>query len=73
MNKFFFFALLIAGIVVLTVGVIESDSVASDLSRIFTGEPTDRALWLMIGGGVAMLAASLGLTLVAQGKFSSRA
>ncbi|MCY3001280.1 MAG: DUF3185 family protein [Planctomycetota bacterium] len=73
MNKLFFFVLLVAGIVVLTVGVIESDSVASDVSRLFTGEPTDRALWLMVGGGVGVLAASLGLTLVAQGKFSSRA
>ncbi len=73
MNKLFFFVLLVAGIVLLTVGVIESDSVASDVSRLFTGEPTDRALWMMVGGGIAVLGASLGLTWVAQGKSSSGA
>jgi hypothetical protein len=59
LNKGVFLALLVLGIVLLVLGVIESDSVSSSFSRLFTGEPTDKAIWLLIGGGLA-LAAGLG-------------
>jgi hypothetical protein len=55
MNKTFFFVLLILGVVLLVLGVIASDSIKSDFSRLFTGEPTDKAIWLLIGGGVSTI------------------
>ena len=49
----------IAGIVVLVVGIIllgwglnASDSVGSAFSRLFTGAPTDKAIYLILGGGL---------------------
>ncbi len=46
--------LLIAGAVMLIFGFIASDSIASSFSRLFTGEPTDKAILLIIGGAVAL-------------------
>ena len=48
-------ALIALGVVLLVLGIRESDSFASDVSRFFTGNPTDRAVWLMIGGVAALL------------------
>jgi hypothetical protein len=44
--------MLVGGIVLLTLGVRAIDSFGSDVSRIFTGAPTDKAVWMMIGGMV---------------------
>jgi hypothetical protein len=43
-------ALLVAGIVLIVWGLAEMDSFSSDVSRIFTGSPTDKSMWLLIGG-----------------------
>ena len=64
MNKSLFLAFLVVGVVLLVLGVVESDSISSDFSRLFTGEPTDKAVWLLIGGG---LAAIVGLGGLARG------
>lgn len=61
MNKLVFLALLVVGVVLVVLGVIESDSISSDFSRLFTGEPTDKAVWLLIGGGVATVGGLAGL------------
>lgn len=61
MNKSLFIAVLIVGVVLLVYGFIASDSVGSDLSRLFTGEPTDRAIWLLVGGAVAAIVGVVGL------------
>ncbi len=53
--------ILAVGAVLLVMGFSESDSVASDISRLFTDEPTDRALWLLIGGGALVLIGAGGL------------
>jgi hypothetical protein len=53
MNKIVFIALLVIGIVLLVLGVTAYDSVKSDFSRFFTGEPTDKAIWLLVGGGLS--------------------
>ena len=50
MNKAMGIALLAAGIVPIVFGLNESDSVSSSFSRFFTGNPTDKAMWLLIGG-----------------------
>jgi hypothetical protein len=52
-NNMIFVALLVVGVVLLVLGVIASDSVSSDFSRLFTGNPTDKTVWLLIGGGLA--------------------
>ncbi len=66
MNKTLFIALLVIGVVLLVLGVIASDSISSDFSRLFTGEPTDKAIWLLIVGGVAAIAGLGGLTRTAK-------
>ena len=57
-------ALAAVGLVLLVLGFTEADSFASQVSRFFTGNPTDRAVWLMICG-VAALVAGAGLALFA--------
>lgn len=50
MNKAFALAILGVGIALLIFGVSASDSFGSDVSRFFTGKPTDKSMWLLIGG-----------------------
>lgn len=47
--------LLVAGIVLLVMGIRATDSFASQVSKFFTDSPTDHAVWLIIGGGLAIL------------------
>jgi hypothetical protein len=61
MNRWFYALLLIAGLVVLGVGINAANSVASESSQVVTGTPTDKALWLMLGGGLISLAGLVGL------------
>ena len=51
--------LLAAGIILLIFGFSESQSLSSDVSRFFTGNPTDRSMWLLIGGAVGVIAGSV--------------
>jgi hypothetical protein len=50
MNRFFGFALLAAGVVLIFLGVNASESFASDVSRFFTGSPTNKAVWFLVSG-----------------------
>ena len=50
MNKAVSLALLVGGVVLIIIGVNATKSFSSDVSRFFTGSPTDKALWLLIGG-----------------------
>ncbi|MDD5347889.1 MAG: DUF3185 family protein [Candidatus Omnitrophica bacterium] len=61
MNKGVSVALLAVGIVLLAFGFNAYHSASSDVSRFFTGAPTDKALWLLIGGLVAGIVGILGL------------
>jgi len=61
MNKIIFLALLIGGIVLIIYGLNASDSVSSDVSRFFTGNPTDRVTWFLVGGIVATAIGAAGL------------
>lgn len=61
MQRIIAIVVLAVGAVLVVMGVSESDSVASDVSRLFTDEPTDRALWLLIGGGALVLIGAGGL------------
>ena len=48
--------LTVVGIVLLVMGIMAFDSFSSQVSKFVTGSPTDRAVWLTIGGVVAILA-----------------
>jgi ABC-type phosphate transport system permease subunit len=50
MNKGIGIALLVVGIVLIVYGFNASDSASSGISRFFTGAPTNKALWLLLGG-----------------------
>ena len=54
-NKLISLVLLAGGIVLVIYGVSASESFSSDVSRFFTGSPTDKTMWLMIGGIVAIV------------------
>jgi hypothetical protein len=62
MNKVFSLALLIGGVVLIVLGINATESFGSDISRFFTGSPTDKAVWMLIGGCVATVV-GLGMTL----------
>lgn len=61
MNKIISLALLIGGIVLIGYGISASDSIGSGFSRFFTGSPTDKTMWLLIGGIVAAIVGAAGL------------
>lgn len=50
MHKVIGFVLLGIGAVLLILGISSADSLASSFSRLFTGEPTSRAVWLIVSG-----------------------
>ncbi len=62
MNKGISVVLLVAGVILLIFGVNAYHSASSDVSRFFTGAPTDKALWLLIGGAIVGIAGLLGVT-----------
>ena len=53
MNKMVSLALLVGGVVLIVIGISATNSFSSDVSRFFTGSPTDKAIWMLIGGIVA--------------------
>jgi hypothetical protein len=61
MNKPICIALLVAGVVLAVLGVNATNSFSSDVSRFFTGSPTDKAVWMLIGGGVLGIVGLVGL------------
>ena len=56
MNRILAVVLLVAGGCLLVYGLQASQSFSSDVSRLFTGSPTDRAIWLIVGGAAAAIA-----------------
>lgn len=61
MNKGLSLALLVVGIMLTIWGISVSESFSSDVSRAFTGSPTDKALWLLIGGIACAIVGIFGL------------
>lgn len=55
MNKGISLALVIVGIILMAWGMNASESLSSGVSRFFTGSPTNKAMWLIIGGIAAVL------------------
>ncbi len=64
MNKAIAIALLVGGLVLIVLGITAVDSFSSDVSRFFTGSPTDKAIWMLIGGAIA---ATVGLVMTFRG------
>jgi len=60
MNKSISLALLVAGVVLMIFGFQATNSFNSDVSRFFTGSPTDRAIWMLIGGIIAAIVGLFG-------------
>ncbi len=65
MNNIVGLALFAIGIVLLIFGFNESQSFSSDVSRFFTGNPTDRSIWMVVGGAAAVI---IGLVLAIRGQ-----
>jgi hypothetical protein len=61
MNKGIGLALLAVGIALIVYGAHSSDSAASHLSNFFTGSPTNKTIWMLVGG---IAAAILGAVMV---------
>jgi hypothetical protein len=59
-NRILAIALLVGGVALMIFGINAMNSFSSDVSRFFTGSPTDKAIWMLIGG---IVAASVGLAL----------
>ena len=61
MNKIISLALLIGGVALMIIGINATNSFSSDVSRFFTGSPTDKAIWMLIGGIVATVIGLMGM------------
>lgn len=55
MNKIIGLALLVAGGILLYFGYTEYNSAASKVTEVVTGNPTDNAIWFLIGGAIAAI------------------
>lgn len=63
MNKMISLVLIVVGVILIVFGITAMDSFSSDVSRFFTGTPTDKSVWLLIGGCVATIIGIGGVTL----------
>jgi hypothetical protein len=68
MNNLVSLALVVVGVVLMIIGISAMNSFSSDVSRFFTGSPTDKAVWMLIGGIVAIFA---GLAMTLRGRKQS--
>ncbi|MEX3930302.1 DUF3185 family protein [Paraburkholderia phymatum] len=61
MTKAISLALIVGGIVLLYFGGQSFHSFSNDVSRVFTGAPTNKTIFLIAGGIIATLAGLIGL------------
>ncbi|MBA2479254.1 MAG: DUF3185 family protein [Planctomycetes bacterium] len=61
MNAPISIALLVVGVILLVFGFMSADSLGSQFSKFFTGHPTDKTMWLLIGGAAATVVGLVGL------------
>jgi uncharacterized membrane protein YidH (DUF202 family) len=55
MYKAIALALIVGGVVLMVLGINAMNSFSSDVSRFFTGSPTNKAVGMLIGGILATL------------------
>lgn len=63
MTKAISIALIVSGVVLLYFGGQSFHSLGNEVSRFFTGSPTNKTIWLIAGGVVATIAGITGLAL----------
>ena len=61
MDKTISLAMLAGGILLVIFGVNASNSLSSDISRVFTDAPTNKAIWMLVGGIVVTVIGAMGL------------
>jgi hypothetical protein len=61
MEKAISLAILAAGVLLVILGISASNSISSDISRVFTDAPTDKAIWMLVGGVVVTVIGLAGL------------
>lgn len=61
MNKITSLSLFVVGVVLLIFGLNASDSITSTVSETVTGAPTDKSIWLIVLGIIALLSGGAGL------------
>lgn len=54
-SKAFSLAFLVGGVALIVTGINASQSFGSDISRFFTGNPTDKSVWMLVGGVVLFI------------------
>lgn len=64
MNRAIGIALLVVGVALIVYGIDASNSVSSNVSRTFTGSPTNKTMWLLLGGAASAI---VGLILTVTG------
>ena len=62
MNKTVSLALLAVGILFIVFGINASQSLSSDISRVFTGAPTDKAIGMLTIGVITTVIGLIGLS-----------
>jgi hypothetical protein len=60
MNRPIAIALLIVGVVLLCFGINAHGSLASSAKEAVTGTPTDKSMWLIVGGIIGIVVGGLG-------------
>ena len=55
-NQIIGIVLLVVGCALFYYGRQESQAINSQIVKAFSGSPTDRAMWMMIGGGASAVA-----------------
>ena len=53
MDKTISLVILGGGVLLVIFGFNASNSISSDISRVFTDSPTDKAIWMLVAGVVA--------------------
>ena len=61
MNKIVSVGLMVGGVVLIVFGVQAMNSLESDVTRFFQGTPTDKAMWMLIGGIVTAAVGAFGI------------
>jgi hypothetical protein len=54
-------ALVLVGVVMIILGLRASEGLNSQVTEIFTGQPSDRAIWYSVGGAIATVVGLVGL------------
>ena len=58
MDKILGIGLVVFGVVLLALGISEGESFGSEVSKFFTGNPTDKSIWMMLGGALSIVVGS---------------